>query len=102
MVEITVLELNLNAEDLIANAPFSSGGWGVDDDDGADDTGFADADDGGFFSGSDDESGDEDTAAGGDGGPPLKPLAVGAGLLVLVLAVVAGRRLLGGEPEPLP
>jgi len=101
MVEITVLELNLNAEDLIANAPFSSGGWGADDDDSGD-AGVADVDDGGFFSGRDDESEDADEAVGGDGGPPLKPLAVGAGLLVLVLAVVAGRRLLGGEPEPLP
>jgi hypothetical protein len=98
MVEITLLELNLDAEDLIANAPFSSGGPGEDESDDDADAG----DDGGLLPLSDDESGDEDQAVGGDGDPPLKPLAVGAGLLLLVLAVVAGRRLLGGEPEPLP
>jgi hypothetical protein len=100
MVEITLFEFNIDAEDLIANAPFSSGGDEADESPG-----------GGFFSKSDDdtgllstgdEDGDDDVGAGGDGGPPLKPIAVGAGLLVLVLAIVAGRRLLGGEPEPLP
>ena len=94
MVEITVLELNLNAEDLIANAPFSSGGTGADDDEDDDDPA-------GFLPTFDDED-DEDELAAAEDGRNLKPLAVGAGLLVLVLVVVAGRRLLGGEPEPLP
>jgi hypothetical protein len=95
MVEITILELNLNAEDLIANAPFSSGGKGNgDDEDEVDDpAGLLPA------FGDDDDEGD---LAAADDGRNLKPVAVGAVLLVLVLAVVAGRRLLGGEPEPLP
>jgi hypothetical protein len=75
MVEITLLELNLNAEDVTANTPFGTGGLEDDDDD-----------DGGPVSAA----------------PNLKPVAVGAGLLALVLLVVAVRRLLGGEPEPLP
>ena len=96
MVEITILELNLNAEDLIANAPFSSGGWGGDAN--SDDAG--DAEDGpGVLPAFDDE--DDDVGVAGDG-PNLKPVAVGAGLLALVLVVVAVRRVLGGEPEPLP
>jgi len=98
MVEITILELNLNAEDLIANAPFSSGGKGSgDDEDEVDDPA-------GLLPAFDDENDedDEDELAAADDGRNLKPIAVGAVLLVLVLAVVAGRRLLGGEPEPLP
>jgi len=102
MVEITLFEFNIDAEDLIANAPFSSGSDEADaspDDAGILSTGDDDA---GLFSRGDEDAGDEGIGAADDGGPPLKPIAVGAGLLVLVLAVVAGRRLLGGEPEPLP
>jgi hypothetical protein len=94
MVEITILELNLNAEDLIANAPFSSGEWGKGDADDADTAGG----DEGFLPAFDD---DDDGGAAGDG-PNLKPVAIGVGLLVLVLLVVGARRLVGGEPEPLP
>ncbi|MEF8851807.1 MAG: hypothetical protein V5A44_02625 [Haloarculaceae archaeon] len=89
MVEITILEVNLDAEDLVANAPFSSGGWS-DDEAATAEEGFLPAPD------------EDDDDAGVGSGPNLKPVAVGAGLLVLVLLVVAVRRVLGGEPEPLP
>ena len=74
MVEITLFEFNVDAEELTGNAPFSG------------------------RSGSD----RDDELAGTDDGRNPKPVLVGAGLLVLVLAVVAGRRFLGGEPESLP
>ena len=75
MVEITLFEFNVDTEELTGNAPFSG------------------------RSGSDR---DDDELAGTDDGRNPKPILVGAGLLVLVLAVVAGRRFLGGEPESLP
>lgn len=75
MVEITLFEFNVDAEELTGNAPFSG------------------------RSGSDR---DDDELARTDDGRNPKPILVGAGLLVLVLAVVAGRRFLGGEPESLP
>jgi hypothetical protein len=77
MVEITLFEFNVDAEELTGNAPFSG------------------------RSGSDRDDEDELAAADDDGRNP-RPILVGAGLLVLVLAVVAGRRFLGGEPESLP
>lgn len=96
MVEITLFEFNVDAEELIGNAPFSgssgSDRGGTDGDD----------DDDGRFLPSLDPDDEDELAATDDGGRNLKPVLVGAGLLVLVLAVVAGRRFLGGEPEPLP
>ncbi|PSP51212.1 hypothetical protein BRC67_07890 [Halobacteriales archaeon QH_3_68_24] len=75
MVEITLFEFNVDAEELTGNAPFSG------------------------RSGSDR---DDDELAGTDDGRNPKPVLVGAGLVVLVFAVVVGRRFLDGGPEPLP
>jgi hypothetical protein len=95
MVEITLFEIHLDEATFTANAPFSAAEStdGIDDETASDllpgGTDVADADD--------DDAGAPDARPGGKGPLPAI-LALG---LVLVLVLV-GRRILGGEPEPVP
>ena len=86
MVEITLFEFHLDGSELTANAPFSAAE-------------SPDEDPGGLLPGGSDE---DERGAADDGGRGLGPLPAIAVLVAVVVLFVVGRRLLGGEREPVP